>query len=105
MADTDNKNESVPIKPKEQFDFFHDGRVRSVFYQLITAAIVGGFAWYLISNTAQNLETRGMNTGFGFLNVSAVPGVVQFIKKMPPMDNFCNPSWKVNVKFPCHWLH
>ncbi|MFW2368651.1 MAG: amino acid ABC transporter permease [Desulforhopalus sp.] len=81
MADTDNKYESVLIKPKEKFDFFNDGRVRSVFYQLLTAAVVGGVAWYLISNTAQNLETRGMNTGFGFLKVSA--GFDSYFKLIP----------------------
>ena len=71
MAVSDNSKEPVHIKPKEQFDFFHDERVRSVFYQFLTAAVVGLVGWYLISNTAQNLESRGMNTGFGFLKVSA----------------------------------
>jgi general L-amino acid transport system permease protein len=59
------------IRPKEKFNFFQDQRVRSAFYQLLTAGIVGWLAWYLISNTAHNLEVRGMNTGFGFWNVSA----------------------------------
>ncbi len=71
MAVSDNNKEYVHIKPKEQFDFFHDERVRSVFYQFLIAAAVGWFAWYLISNTAQNLESRGMNTGFGFLKDAA----------------------------------
>jgi len=62
---------SVHIKPEDQFDFFHDERVRSIFYQFLIAASVGLFAWYLIGNTAQNLEARGMHTGFGFLNVAA----------------------------------
>jgi len=59
------------MKPKEKFDFFHDERVRSVFYQILIAAAVGWFVWYLVSNTAQNLEARGMHTGFSFLNVAA----------------------------------
>ncbi len=42
-----------------------------MFYQLVTAGIVGWLTWYLISNTAHNLEVRGMNTGFGFINASA----------------------------------
>jgi len=71
VAVSDNNKEYVHIKPKEQFDFFHDERVRSVFYQFLIAAAVGWFAWYLISNTAQNLEARGMHTGFGFLKVEA----------------------------------
>jgi len=57
--------------PKEKFNFLQDKRVRSVVYQLLTAGIVGWLAWYLASNTAHNLAARGMNTGFGFINVSA----------------------------------
>lgn len=68
VAIVNKKNKSARIKPKEHFDFFHDERVRSIAYQLLTAALVGWFAWYLIGNTAQNLEARGMNTGFGFIN-------------------------------------
>lgn len=58
-------------RPKETFDFFQDERVRSVFYQLLAAGIFGWLMWYLIANTAHNLDVRGMNTGFGFLNSSA----------------------------------
>ncbi len=58
-------------KPKEQFNFFHDARVRSIFYQLLTACTVGWLVWYLVTNTAHNLEVRGMNTGFGFLTATA----------------------------------
>jgi len=71
VAHSDRSKKSVHMKPKEKFDFFHDERVRSVFYQILIAAAVGWFVWYLISNTAQNLEARGMHTGFSFLNVAA----------------------------------
>ena len=71
MLANDTNNKSHRIKPEEKFDFFHDERVRSVFYQLITVTIVGWFIWSLINNTAQNLEARDMNTGFSFLNVAA----------------------------------
>jgi len=62
---------SARIKPKKRFNFFHDERVRSVLYQLLTACTVGWVAWYLITNTAHNLEVRGMNAGFGFLTTAA----------------------------------
>ncbi len=71
MAVSDTDKASTRAKPKEKFDFFNDERVRSVFYQLLTACIVGWLAWFLITNTAHNLEVRGMNTGFGFLNATA----------------------------------
>ena len=66
-----HKDEPAHVKPKEKFDFFHDERVRSVFYQLLTAAIVSWAIWYLISATSQNLEARGMKSGFGFLGGEA----------------------------------
>jgi len=71
VAVDDGGKNSVHIKPKEQFDFFHDERVRSIFYQFLIVTSVAWFAWFLIGNTAQNLEARGMNTGFGFLKVAA----------------------------------
>lgn len=71
MADKPNLKAGIHRRPKEDFNFFQDQRVRSVFYQLLTAGIVGWLAWYLISNTAHNLSARGMNTGFGFLDISA----------------------------------
>lgn len=71
MTDKTDQKADVRVRPKEKFNFFQDQRVRSAFYQILTAGIVGWFAWYLISNTAHNLEIRGMNTGFGFINSSA----------------------------------
>ena len=71
MAVSDTDKASAHVKPEEKFDFFHDERVRSAFYQILTVCIVGWTAWYLISNTAHNLEVRGMNTGFGFLTATA----------------------------------
>jgi len=58
-------------RPEVRFDFFNDERVRSIFYQLLTAGAVGGAAWYLFSTTTQNLEARGMKSGFGFLDGEA----------------------------------
>lgn len=71
MAVSDGGAASAHIKPKEEFNFFQDGRVRSVFYQIIVAVVVFGGIWYLVSNTAHNLEVRGMNTGFSFINATA----------------------------------
>lgn len=71
MALSDSRNQSEHVKPVERFDFFNDERVRSIFYQILTVAVVGWVCWYLFSTTAHNLEVRGMNSGFGFLGVEA----------------------------------
>jgi general L-amino acid transport system permease protein len=49
----------------------NDAFVRAVFYQLLTAAILVGGIWYLVSNTIENLSQRGMAAGFDFLGYSA----------------------------------
>ena len=41
----------------------NDAFVRAVFYQLLTAAILVGGIWYLVSNTIENLSQRGMAAG------------------------------------------
>ncbi|NRB18800.1 MAG: ABC transporter permease subunit [Rhodobacteraceae bacterium] len=69
--DVKDETRGVRVRPKEEFNFFQDKRVRSGFYQILTAGIVGWLAWYLVSNTAHNLEVRGMATGFGFISSSA----------------------------------
>ena len=56
---------------RKKLIFLHDERVRSALYQILTALFVGWGIWYLVSNTAHNLEVRGMNTGFGFINTAA----------------------------------
>jgi len=71
VAHATDAKAAVRVRPKEEFNFFQDQRVRSIFYQLLTAGVFGWLVWYLIGNTAHNLEVRGMNTGFGFWNVSA----------------------------------
>lgn len=71
LATRDSKVASTHTRPKEEFNFFQDTRVRSAFYQILTVLIVGWGIWYLISNTAHNLDRLGMNTGFGFLSSTA----------------------------------
>ena len=71
MAVTDSHKQSEHVKPKEQFDFFNDERVRAVFYQVLTVAVVGWIGWYLFTTTAHNLQVRGMASGFGFMGVEA----------------------------------
>ena len=71
MALSDSQEQSERAKPVEKFDFFNDERVRAVFYQILTAAVVGWVGWYLFTTTSHNLEVRGMGSGFGFMNIEA----------------------------------
>jgi general L-amino acid transport system permease protein len=49
----------------------NDSVARAIFYQLLTAAILVGGIWYLVSNTIANMSQRGMAAGFDFLEYTA----------------------------------
>jgi len=51
--------------------FWNDRAVRGVLFQAIVAGIVVAVAWYLFSNTLNNLALRHISTGFGFLGREA----------------------------------
>ncbi|MEQ8818067.1 MAG: amino acid ABC transporter permease [Thalassobaculum sp.] len=52
-------------------EWLNDERVRSVLYQAIVAIVVVVVARYLFINTSENLQARGMSSGFDFLAGSA----------------------------------
>ncbi len=49
----------------------HSERLRAIVYQALLLAAVAGVAWFLVSNTLHNLETRQIRTGFDFLGREA----------------------------------
>ena len=51
--------------------FLRDEKVRGVLYQLITIVAFAMLALYIAHNTAQNIEARGIKSGFEFLNNSS----------------------------------
>ncbi|WP_145554691.1 amino acid ABC transporter permease [Yersinia canariae] len=53
--------------------------VRAWMYQIIALLILIGCGAYLIHNTITNLSTRGITSGFAFLNNSAGFGIVQHL--------------------------
>lgn len=55
---------------------WNDPRVRALFFQ--AAAIVAVFyaGWTLFDNTLTNMESRGISTGFGFLDQTAGFGII-----------------------------
>lgn len=51
--------------------YWNDPKFRAILYQLI---VVGGFiafSYYIVNNTAQNLQERGIASGFDFLSTGA----------------------------------
>jgi len=58
---------------------FSNPAVRAWLYQLIAVVLVLAVAGYLIHNTIINLASRGITSGFGFLERSAGFGIVQHL--------------------------
>jgi general L-amino acid transport system permease protein len=50
-------------------------KARGIFFQLLTVIGLVAFLWYIGVNTAHNVEQRGIQTGFGFLNSTAGFGI------------------------------
>ena len=56
---------------QDRLSWWNDVRVRGVLYQALVIGGVIALAWYLVSNTLDNLAARDIATGFGFLNLEA----------------------------------
>ena len=56
--------------------FWRDPDKRAIVYQVVVVAVVGWLIYSMISNTATNMEARGLATGFGFLDTSAGFGII-----------------------------
>jgi len=52
-------------------------KIRGILFQLLTVIGLVAFLWYIGSNTVANIEQRGIQTGFGFLNGTAGFGIDQ----------------------------
>ncbi|WP_166268729.1 amino acid ABC transporter permease [Marinobacter caseinilyticus] len=55
---------------------WNDPKVRTLAFQTIAIAAVFWFGWALFQNTLNNMESRGISTGFGFLDQSAGFGII-----------------------------
>ena len=58
-------------KAAPKTNILYSEKFRAIIYQIVLIATVVGIGYYLISNTLANLEQRGIQSGFGFLDVRA----------------------------------
>ena len=68
----DSAAEQAPPRPAP----WNDPQVRAVVFQVLVILGVVLFGAFIISNTLQNLENRGISTGFGFLDNEAGFGIL-----------------------------
>jgi general L-amino acid transport system permease protein len=60
-----------PGPPGRSGHLWNDPRARSIFYQIVLATAIIAFIYYIVDNTARNLEERGIASGFSFLGTPA----------------------------------
>ncbi|MFC3104018.1 amino acid ABC transporter permease [Salinisphaera aquimarina] len=68
--------EPSPPAGARQKRIWNDPRVRAAVFQAVALGAVLWFGWSLFSNTLSNMESRGINTGFGFLDQPAGFGII-----------------------------
>ncbi len=61
-------NNDIATEPKQASSAFNDPRVRGAVFQALLISFLIWFGWTIFQNTLQNMESRGITTGFDFLN-------------------------------------
>ncbi len=62
----------APRTPPKKRDWsWRSQAFRGLLYQIIAVVVIGGVAWFLAHNTAENMRIRGIKSGFDFLTQPA----------------------------------
>jgi general L-amino acid transport system permease protein len=48
--------------------WLNDPKIRGIVYQVVLAAVLIAFIWWIVGNTIDNLRARGISSGFAFLD-------------------------------------
>ncbi len=67
-----NKSELTAPAPS----FWRDPDKRAIVYQVVVVAVIGWLLYAIVRNTATNMESQGLASGFGFLTSSAGFGII-----------------------------
>ena len=71
-----------------------DPRLRSIVWQVLIVGGIAAIIWYLVANTARNLEVRRIATGFGFLDrVAGIPIGEHMIDYDPAIHSYGRAMW------------
>jgi general L-amino acid transport system permease protein len=77
----------VAQAPKKPLSW-NNPAVRSVVYQILAVALVGGVGWYMVHNTLHNLSVRNITTGFSFLAREAGFAIGEGLIRYTPADTY-----------------
>jgi len=75
-SDLPNANEGPSQEiPGQEVKFWNNPAKRALLFQILLVLVLGTFIWYIVDNTLNNLDQRGITTGFGFLSQEAGFGI------------------------------
>jgi len=57
--------------------FYNNPENRAIIYQILALVTIGLFTYFILDNMFDNIEKRGITTGFGFLSSEAGFGILQ----------------------------
>ncbi|AOY87321.1 amino acid ABC transporter permease [Marinobacter salinus] len=86
------KKQTVDTRPAGPKPWY-DPRVRSIVFQVIALSLVFWAGWTLVDNTLSNMESRGISTGFGFLNESAGFGIIMHLVPYDATMSYGRTFW------------
>ncbi|MAX32951.1 MAG: amino acid ABC transporter permease [Halomonadaceae bacterium] len=79
---------SSPPPRRETPPFWRDPAKRALLFQALMLAALFAVIGFIVSNTLENLDARGITTGFGFLHDTAGFGIVQSLIDYTPQSTY-----------------
>ncbi len=59
---------AVEVESSPRTHWWNDERIRAILVQVLVVGLFAGFIWFIVDNTAINMEKRGLKAGFGFMD-------------------------------------
>ena len=84
MPAENSKNQNNVVATR----WIYDPKVRGIIFQAVAVACVAWMLFYFISNALHNMETRGIATGFAFLENRASFGIAQTLISYSEDDTY-----------------
>ena len=83
----------VPRKTAAKAAPWRDPNIRAIFFQILVVSIVVFIAWWLVSNTVDNMRRQNIASGFGFLGQEAGFDVGDTLIEYGPADTYARAIW------------
>jgi len=82
----------TPPKKKTSFSL-RSRAVRGWLYQAAALIVIGGVVWFLAHNTQQNMQARGIQSGFDFLGQAAGFDIGETMIPYDPSESYGKALW------------